>query len=924
MIRFAILVLAMLAAGAKAGNGSGDRQTEPASPAALAAGSAGEYAWWEAENAVSSNFPSETAHSALGSMRDRLSAGSWLTNAGKRYGPEVFARYRVNAPVDGEYYLWCRKRPGLGGFRWRFDEMEWAVCPEDAAHTNLVSVGASVDVGWTYLGKVMLAAGDRDFEMRLLAAEGEGLLSGYDCFVLTRDLFFPRATLRPGETLGRAEAGRFPWEPAPDGFTSGALLDLRSLNERFAGEHGFIRREGRDLVRGDGVPIRFWGVVAGADAIRLDRPSVDYLVRSLAKRGVNAIRCRFPVWGEKSSDVNPRRLDELFYFFAALKREGIYSMLGFYDPGWLSFRPGFGPVGIEELEIKHPFSLIFFEPGMQDLWRTWATAALRTVNPYTGRTLADDPALALVEIAGNDSLFSANFNRKSVPAACWSRLEKVYGGWLAGQYGSAARVRQAWMEAREPDDDPDNGRFAVYEDWRMTREGLKSAGPGMRHRLNDQVRFLSGIQGSFFEQAAEYLRRDMGVRCLIRAGDAAVSDPDLLAALDRATRMQPGVTGDRGSFSGVATEEIPEEGEDVRAGTGFKNLSALAVPESLPLGAVQAERYPALLADVYWANPNQYRADYAMLAAACGGAQGVDGIFTSVVMTSSWEPRMTRRGLQSPVILGSFPAFALAYRRGDISEATDAVSRVLDLERLYALKGTGVPGQPGNVPSASAALGIDPLAYAAMRVVCSYSDTGAPVRADPAPAVDRNLKVIRNAAGELVWDYGRRIVRLDAERIKAVAGFLSQLEKIRLGPVEIESENDYAAIAVVSLDGQPLEYSRAILIQAITTERPYGFRASAGSEGRISDPGDWPFGVERIRARVSLQLEPVANEVRLAQPGRPTVATVAPGAESPIEVVALDANGYPRAEKVPTVGGKSAEPLVIRLLEDSVYHLVRR
>ena len=45
-----------------------------------------------------------------------------------------------------------------------------------------------------------------------------------------------------------------------DSFTDEALLDLRYLNEAYAGEHGFIglSEDGESFVRGDGESIRFW------------------------------------------------------------------------------------------------------------------------------------------------------------------------------------------------------------------------------------------------------------------------------------------------------------------------------------------------------------------------------------------------------------------------------------------------------------------------------------------------------------------------------------------------------------------------------------------------------------------------------------------------------------------------------------------
>src|SRR5688500_7608609 len=52
------------------------------------------------------------------------------------------------------------------------------------------------------------------------------------------------------------------FEPTKDAFSSTALLDLRPLNEKTAGESGYITRspDGADFATGNKKPIRFWGV----------------------------------------------------------------------------------------------------------------------------------------------------------------------------------------------------------------------------------------------------------------------------------------------------------------------------------------------------------------------------------------------------------------------------------------------------------------------------------------------------------------------------------------------------------------------------------------------------------------------------------------------------------------------------------------
>jgi hypothetical protein len=57
-----------------------------------------------------------------------------------------------------------------------------------------------------------------------------------------------------------ADADWFTFNPPPDAFTE-SPIDLRSLNEKFAGEHGFIATRGDEFMHSAShEPVRFWEV----------------------------------------------------------------------------------------------------------------------------------------------------------------------------------------------------------------------------------------------------------------------------------------------------------------------------------------------------------------------------------------------------------------------------------------------------------------------------------------------------------------------------------------------------------------------------------------------------------------------------------------------------------------------------------------
>jgi hypothetical protein len=119
---------------------------------------------------------------------------------------------------------------------------------------------------------------------------------------------------------------------------------MRSLNEKVAGQSGFVTvdKDGH-FVRGDGQPLRFWGVVSdnqkpigeGSDQ---EPRNLAHHARWLAKRGVNIARTLVDItprpregWGAPNSDnpndVNRKELDGVWRYVAAMKKEGIYSLI---------------------------------------------------------------------------------------------------------------------------------------------------------------------------------------------------------------------------------------------------------------------------------------------------------------------------------------------------------------------------------------------------------------------------------------------------------------------------------------------------------------------------------------------------------------------------------------------------------------------
>jgi len=870
------------------------------------AASEGAYVWWEGEDAYEHNFSNRAFAPRSLDHPDGLSGGDWLNNGGKRGPEEVFARWRIDVPVEATYRLYARKFWHHGPFRWRFDDDPWQELRRVALIDD-VPLRLHVTATWSFVGEVDLTAGPHEFEVRLLAGRGENAVGAFDCFALTRGPWVPSGKLKPGEKTRRAMPGFWAFEPDTDTFAE-SPMDLRRLNHTVAGEKGFLRREGASLVFTDeGRPVRFWGVCAGANAVELDPASVDYLARKLAKAGVNLVRLHSGIFDRSAADpatVDMEYLRKLHYFVYALKQQGIYTALSIYFPLWFDVKPHYGLPGYQKTGNKKPFSLLFFHPRMQEIYRSWAHSLMTTPNPYTGVPLADDPAVAIYEIANEDNYFFWTFTPgQNIPFESLQVLEAEFGSWASAKYGSPGDALKHWQFGLDRDDAA-QGRLGLLPVWNLTRQGLQRQSRA-RRRAQDQARFLTEQHRDFYEAMVEWLRGSVGVKCPIVATNWAVADADTLGALDKYVNATCDVM-DRHGYWGPP--HVTDRTYTLTVGDRYRDQCGLLVPQKLPVREIQYFGHPHMISEYSFPMINRYRGDSVFLAATYGALQGTDAYCFFAVGGPGWRRSLRKWPVMVPSVLGQFPAAALIYRRGDVPDGDVVVRQVLNLESLYRLEGGGSTG-PQNVDDMRAVDAgsrspagplIDPLAYYVGRVVRELGSVPRIERADElGSCIDREARTVSSADGLLALDWGQGVATLNAARAQGATGFLARAGEITLDSVTIRSGNEYGCLLVTSLDDAPISASQHLLVQVMSEETTFGWEAEpAGDLLEVTSLGSAPLNVKKMSGQVTIR-RPDAGDLR---------------------VTALDANGYPldRIVRCSTSAGR----LDITLEPDILYYHV--
>lgn len=863
---------------------------------------AASYVWIEGEEARDSDFRPHNWYSDM-VKKDSLSGGNWLSTFDGPAG--ATGTWDVVIPKDGTWTLWLRANPIQAGLDWRLDDGAWQAADVSRPQDNLnIASDGKPDlrfVAWLQAGKAEVKAGKHRLQIRTTATLSNH--AAIDVVLFAAKPFAPNGKARPGASLGEADPGWFAFEPGVDEFRADALLDLRGLNEKRAGEKGFLKAAGDDIVTPDGKPIRLWAINASSHE---GEDAANYLFARLAKTGVNLARIHGLVADRSGSDplaVSKKALDDLHLNIKAAADQGVYLHLSTYFPLWMQLKDSDGIQGAAM--GKNPFALLLFEPRFQAMYKAWAKAVLTSQNPYTGKRVADDAAVAFWEIQNEDSFLFWTMTKENVGAGPWRTLQGLFAEWAIARHGSLDKAQAAWGGERTGEDDIAGKRLGLYGPWETTRDGFRQANAGKQARIRDQVRFYAEQSRKAYADLAAFLRQECGFKGMITASNWTTADNRQLAGIERWTYAASTDVVDRHGYFG-GKHDGDGAGWSVRAGNTYEDKAAVLDPVDTPLGFLQLAGRPHIHSEIAWNKPNRFTADGMLLMSSYGALQGVDSFVGFALQKGTWAGDGNGKWPAAmPGTMGQWPAAALQFRRGDVAAAPVAVRQVVRTDDMFAFKGSGVvEGQNvdfriAEAPKAGDAgndAGFDPLSYFAGRVERVIDGLpGAPAGAQPSAidlgkAIDRQAKVVTSLTGELSWNWGRGLVTVKTPRSQAVTGFLAKGGEVKLGDVTVKAGSEYGAVHVISLDGQPLATSKRILVQSFTEEKMYGFRASGG---RIEDTGRTPINVRELDASVVFA-KPVAT------------------------AVALDGHGY-KAGDVAVQGGTT-----IVLPKDRLYVIVTR
>ncbi|MDP6935505.1 MAG: beta-galactosidase, partial [Myxococcota bacterium] len=400
---------------------------------------------------------------------------------------------------------------------------------------------------------------------------------------------------------------------------------------------GAVSTDGSEFVFADGTPTKFWGVgsVYPGTAELAEQQARLYRIFGVNMVRLHSVQQHLGVLqqgddGERVLD--PEALDELDLWFAALKEAGVYFTFSSFYPHVVTEDDDIPDDVWEDLsedgDGRSSSGFVPMVPELQDAEWAWMKVLLEHENPYTGMRYVDDPALAVLEVHNEDSIFwhaPLNTISEGYVPNLEARLQELWMEWLAERYASDEELAAAWGDGMNSDDSLSNPAMDIYGAWEMEADG-PYWGEAAMTRMADFIQFLAELQRDYYE--ARYAQiRDLGFEGVVvstawkaggEAADAAnLWTDDAMDAIDR-----------HAYFGGGDGTHTIVEG-------AVSNSSHLETPMSGVLGAArqQVEDKPFIVTEWTSSSPNQWKAEAAPLFAFYG--MGLHGWDTSYHFTAS-------------------------------------------------------------------------------------------------------------------------------------------------------------------------------------------------------------------------------------------------------------------------------------------------
>ncbi|MBR1836750.1 MAG: hypothetical protein IJ783_05640, partial [Kiritimatiellae bacterium] len=300
-------------------------------------------------------------------------------------------------------------------------------------------------------------------------------------------------------------------QPGTDWIEPGSALDFSAIvpHHEPAGAFGRVVAVGDrfELENRPGEEFRFCGANLCGQANLPDPADADRFAANIARLGYNTLRIhhhevhlvspktRKPVGDGRGLDVDPDSWERFDALVAACVRHGIYLSTDLFTARSKAIE--WRAIGIDR-DGAVPFRTFkllasFYEPAYSNLVE-WAHVFLGHVNPHTGRSLAEEPALATLALINEGNLGNDNVAAlRAIPG-----VAEAWTAWLAARGEPAPAVQAGGAGGAAPRPLPSD----VYGSATDRDAGLFAL-------------FLAEREEALYERLRAVIRDEIGCRALL-------------------------------------------------------------------------------------------------------------------------------------------------------------------------------------------------------------------------------------------------------------------------------------------------------------------------------------------------------------------------------------------------------------------------
>jgi hypothetical protein len=622
----------------------------------------------------------------------------------------------------------------------------------------------------------------------------------------------------------------------------GTALDMSGLLDGPAGKHGRVKTQGDRFVFADGTPARFWGLNVVASANFPTHEQADWMAQTLAQMGCNMTRHHHMdapwtnrnIFGNKDNTqtLDPESMDRFDYLVAQLQKRGIYQ---YFD--MIVHRKAMASDGVKDPDtVPNGFKIEGeFDPKLIELEEGFIRQFLGHKNPYTGKTYAEDPAVCLMEVMNEDSLFyrSGDLGDFGIPSPAYrSEFNALFNQWLLKKFKTRKTLEARWAaktgelgnRALGKDEDPKKGTVEVIGNWQD--DSYKAY---TRQRALDTFRFYYDTQLNYYRIIREFVR-GLGCKSLMTGSNHWTDIPADLYANSQMDYI------DRHNYWA-----------NIEGGYGY-SPSVTFDPRSMlrdskgglmdPLGKKRVKGLPYIVTEWQSCAPNDYRHEAELLFSAYCDLQGWNALEFAFSHSDTFDGPLDNNFNvdNQPGQKGLWPATALLFHRHDVKEASD---------EFFA------PMTPEEALDPASKLDLDPQLSLVAKTGIAFTDQKNQLL-DPKQLLvshSRN-KVVTSDTGEVVLDYGNGILKLDTPRTQGFSGFTKGVPQSATN-LEVTLKNDYGTVVASSLEDKPLGETGHILVSAIGNAINTGME-TVPAGNKLKSPGSLPVLVEPMVGKVRL------------------------------------------------------------------------